>query len=271
MTSKNRRYKGGTIYEDIDEINKFLKNFDEEFIKELIIEILFYYKTDKEIKNLEDYFKKYKDYDFSKLLVIISVFYRDKLEINYYDFNTKHEIDFKKYLYTDILISLKSGYKYIREREFRLETYELSEKEIKEQIIRNIPRKYHIDNEILDFFKKFEEKFIRLILIDIIYFRETDEIIPYQQYNKYDKYTLIELINKLYLIYINKSLSINTIYIDFLLRIKDYLTNIYEREELNKFNETEIKEKITNEIKKHFISKGGSYKRQIIKKVIRKY
>jgi len=133
MSLKNRRYKGGGIDEDIEEIYDFLRNFNEKFIKELIIKILFVYNPQKEILEVEKYIQNYLEYDFKYLLKKFPLYYKDTLELDYYG-NETHSVSFKKYLYTDILISLKNSYKSIRNNFIRFTTYKLNEEQIKEQI-----------------------------------------------------------------------------------------------------------------------------------------
>jgi len=110
---------------------------------------LFYFEQSNET-NLNDFILQYKEkFGLWDLLVKLPKNYKEKLEIDYYNDDLSHTIDLKKFIYTDILICLKSGYQYIQNSDFRQKIYGLSEGEIKEQIKANIPKEKHITTRVV--------------------------------------------------------------------------------------------------------------------------
>lgn len=128
------------------------------YIKYLLIRILYFYESNE--KTLIEHFKYYKEHDFNYLFSTnFPRIYEMYLKIDYKDDKIQHDISFKKYLYTDILISLKYGYDEIQNINYREEIYLVNEETIKEQITEKFTEKNkEIIREIHDIEDKIEEE-----------------------------------------------------------------------------------------------------------------
>jgi len=110
---------------------------------------------------------------------------------------------------------------------------------------------------------------VRYILISLLFYYKIkkDESPPQNYFLQNKEYKLEDFLRQLFNYYNTIDTYNKQVYIDILLFLKGQLNNDNERFALKIIKEEFLKD----EIKEFFSSYGGSFKRQIIKKVIRKY
>jgi len=130
------------VIEAINEIYDFLKQFDSEYITELLEKIISYYDPS---------LKLVKTYTTDKIKKIINI-YNTILNKDYYENDLIDDINLKKFFYTDILITLKYAVYEIRNTDYRNKVYQLTVEEIENEIKKIMPEiKYIIKR--LDYLK----------------------------------------------------------------------------------------------------------------------